>query len=58
LDPVGVFKQGTPDSVRAAVKALLEKTAGYPNFIISSGCDLPPHVPVENIVAFLNAVNG
>jgi uroporphyrinogen decarboxylase len=58
LDPVGVFKQGTPDSIKVAVEELLAKTAGYTNFVVSSGCDLPPHVPEENIAAFLQVVNG
>ncbi len=57
LDPVGIFKQGTPDSVKIAVEMLLEDTAGYRNFVISSGCDLPPYVPEANIKAFLQAVN-
>ena len=58
LDPVGVFKQGTPESIRSAVSDLLAKTKDYPNFVISSGCDLPPFVPEENIKAFLDAVRN
>jgi len=57
LDPVGVFKQGTPESIRISVTDLLAKTKDYPNFVISSGCDLPPFVPEENIKAFLDAVS-
>ena len=56
LDPVGVFKQGTPETIKAAVNELLTKAKNYPNFVISSGCDLPPFVPEENIEAFLEAV--
>jgi uroporphyrinogen decarboxylase len=56
LDPVSVFKQGTPDTVFALTTKLLEETAAYPNFVISSGCDIPPHAANENIEAFLNAV--
>jgi len=58
LDPVGVFKQGTPESIRSAVSDLLAKTKDYPNFVISSGCDLPPFVPEENIKAFLDAIKN
>lgn len=58
LDPVGVFKQGTPESIKHAVNDLLTKTKGYENFIISSGCDLPPFVPKENLNAFLDAVKS
>ena len=57
LDPVGVFKQGTEASVRKAVGDLLQTATNHPNFVISSGCDLPPYVPEANIKAFLQAVN-
>jgi uroporphyrinogen decarboxylase len=56
LDPVGVFKMGTPDEVYAQTKALLEKTASFSNFVISSGCDIPPHASNANIEAFFRAV--
>jgi len=56
LNPVGVFQQGTVESVRKETQALLGKTKGYRNFVISSGCDLPPHVPEANIRVFLDTV--
>ncbi|MTK52724.1 uroporphyrinogen decarboxylase family protein [Paludibacter sp.] len=56
LDPVGVFKMGTPDEVYAQTKELLEKTTSYANFVISSGCDIPPHASNANIEAFFRAV--
>jgi uroporphyrinogen decarboxylase len=28
---------------------------GHSNFILSSGCDLPPEVPLENVAAFMTA---
>lgn len=56
LNPVGVFKQGSVDSVMHETKTLLQETASHRNFVISSGCDLPPFVPEENIEAFLQAV--
>lgn len=36
--------------------ALLEATSGFDNFILSTGCDVPPHVPFENISAFYEAL--
>lgn len=57
IDPVGVFKQGTPEQVYAATSALLERTAEFPNFVLSTGCDVPPRVPVENIEAFYQALD-
>lgn len=57
LDPVNVFKMASPETVYNTTFELLEKTAKYKNFIISSGCDIPPGVPVDNIKAFFDAVN-
>ena len=56
LDPVGVFRMSTPEQVRQATKNLLEQTAGYKNFVLSSGCDVPPHTPLENVKAFYEAL--
>ena len=55
VDPVGVLRMGTPESVREASTALLEKCSMYPNFVLSSGCDMPPKTPWENINAFFAA---
>ena len=55
VDPSSEFRNGTPESVRAATMAVLEKCAKYPNFVLSSGCDIPPVSPLENIDAFFNA---
>jgi uroporphyrinogen decarboxylase len=57
LDPVSLFKDGTPEQMREATLHLLEKMRPYPNFILSSGCDTPPHTPIENINAFFDALN-
>lgn len=57
LDPVSVFKDATPAEMRAATLDLLEKMRDYPNFVLSSGCDTPPHTPMENIDAFFNALD-
>ena len=57
LDPVGVFKEMNPAGVYRTVSELLEKTAGFPDFIVSSGCDTPPGVPMANIEAFYKALN-
>ena len=52
LDPVSVFKQAKVEDVEKKTAELLEKTREYKNFVISSGCDLPPHVPAANLQAF------
>lgn len=57
LDPVSVFKDATPAEMREATLDLLEKMRDYPNFVLSSGCDTPPHTPMENIDAFFKALD-
>ena len=57
LDPVSLFKDGTPEQMRQATLDLLEKMRPYPNFVLSSGCDTPPHTPKENVDAFFSALN-
>jgi len=56
LDPVNVLKTMTADQVYEKTLQLLEKTASYKNYVLSSGCDLPSAVPMKNIQAFLNAL--
>ncbi|MEQ3363377.1 uroporphyrinogen decarboxylase family protein [Raoultibacter massiliensis] len=58
IDPAGEIKNGTPESVRAATTALMESCASYPNFVPSTGCDVPPMAPWENIEAFFDAVDS
>ena len=55
VDPAGVLRMGSPDEVRAATTELLRTCAGYPNFLLSSGCDIPPMTPWDNIQAFFDA---
>ncbi|KKB57420.1 methylcobamide--CoM methyltransferase [Parabacteroides gordonii] len=56
IDPVGILKQATPEEVYRITADLLAKTAQYKNFVISSGCDMPPFVPDVNIKAFYRAI--
>lgn len=56
LDPVSMFKDATPAEMREATLQLLEATREYPNFVLSSGCDTPPHTPFANIDAFFDAL--
>jgi len=58
LDPVGIFKMSDKGNVYLETLKLLEKTAAHKNFIISSGCDLPPGVPLENVNAFYKALDS
>jgi uroporphyrinogen decarboxylase len=56
LDPAGVFVQLPPEQVHARVTGLLELRRRHPNFVISSGCDLPPNAPLAGLDALFRAV--
>ena len=46
---------GTPESMTEAVHTLMERCKAYPNFVLSSGCDIPPDAKWNNIRAFFAA---
>ena len=56
IDPVGIMQQASPEKVREETLALLNATAEWDNYILSTGCDVPPHTPFENISAFYEAL--
>lgn len=58
IDPAGQFAAGTVDSITASTRTLLDECGSYPNFVPSSGCDIPAHAKWENIAAFFAAVKG
>ncbi len=57
VDPAGQFRNGTPESVKEATIELMEKCASYPNYVPSSGCDIPPLSSWDNIQAFFDGLN-
>ncbi|MBK9139326.1 MAG: uroporphyrinogen decarboxylase family protein [Verrucomicrobia bacterium] len=56
LDPATYWVQATPDEMKAAARELLAATAGSRNFVLSSGCDVPPKAPLANVDAFFAAL--
>ena len=55
ISPIGSLLRGKPGTVQKEVLQLLKSMESYPNFILSTGCDLPQETPLENIHAFMNA---
>ena len=55
IDPSSVFFMGTPEYVFEKTMTLLKEMEPYPNFILSSGCDLAPSVDEKNIQAYYSA---
>jgi uroporphyrinogen decarboxylase len=56
LDPSALFRMGTPDDVEAATTTLLAAMRPWPNFVLSSGCDIPPGTPLANLDRFFATV--
>lgn len=56
IDPANCFRLGSPEKMKERTTALLERCSKYPNFSISSGCDIPPLSPWKNIDAFFQAI--
>ncbi len=56
IDPVACFTAGTPEQMYEETTALLRRCSGHRNFVISSGCDIPPRASWDNIDAFFAAV--
>ena len=56
VDPAGEFRNGTSESIYNATQEILRKCGNHSNFVISSGCDIPPMSPWENIDSFFKAV--
>lgn len=57
IDPAGQLKDGTPDSIREETLRIMGECCSHKNFVISSGCDIPPASSWENLDAFFAAVD-
>ena len=56
VSPSAQFRNGTPESIYAVTTEILKECSKYRNFVISSGCDIPPMSPWANIDSFFRAV--
>lgn len=55
VSPAFQFRGGTPESIREETLKIMGQCCQAPNFVISSGCDIPPLSPWENADAFFAA---
>jgi uroporphyrinogen decarboxylase len=55
VSPTAVMVDMNPAGVYRETRALMEAMSPYRNFILSTGCDLPPETPLDNIQAFMDA---
>lgn len=49
MDPVSVIRNGTPGSIRAAVRRAFAEAG--PPYMVNAGCEIPPGTPAENLRA-------
>ena len=58
VSPSRQFCNGTPATITEETHRIMAACSGHPNFMVSSGCDIPPLSPWENIDAFFEAVKS
>lgn len=56
MDPVKYFCDVSKEEMDVKVKELFEKLGKYPNWLISSGCDIPSHAKWENIEQYYKSI--
>lgn len=55
VDPV-MFKNGTPEDIKAETEKVYNECKQFDNFMLSSGCDIPAQAKWENIDAYFDKV--
>lgn len=55
INPSATILTGMPEDIIQEVNSLLKDMESYPNYVLSTGCDLPQETPLENINAFMEA---
>ena len=58
LDEHDFYNVDNVESIKEETLRVMEACCKYPNFVISSGCDIPPMSKWENIDAFFEAVDS
>lgn len=56
IDPVNCFCGCSADELEQKERALLKECGAYSNFVLSTGCDLPPKAKWENIQRFFRTL--
>ena len=55
ISPTKTIVYGSPEEVKEEVNDLIKLMKNFPNYVLSTGCDLPLETPLENISAFMEA---
>jgi uroporphyrinogen decarboxylase len=57
VDPLKVMKLGAAFDVKSRTLELLEQMGKYRNFVLSTGCEVPPGATIENLDAFYKTLD-
>jgi len=57
VDPLKVMKMGEVFDVKSRTLELLEQMGKYRNFVLSTGCEVPPGATVQNLDAFYKTLD-
>ena len=57
VDPLKVMKLGEVFDVKSRTLELLEQMGKYKNFVLSTGCEVPPGATIENLDAFYKTLD-
>ena len=58
ISPSNAFNNNSVQNIKHVTTRLLNQCGHYNNFIISSGCDIPPYTDFDNIDAFFEVVQS
>ena len=58
IDPSGIIARGPVGRIEEEVSDLCDMMGTNPNFVMSTGCALPPSTPVANVAAFIRSAKG
>lgn len=58
ISPSNGFNNNTPEGINLMTRRLLEQCGHHKNFVISSGCDIPPNTDLDTISSFFDTVES
>jgi MtaA/CmuA family methyltransferase len=53
IDPVAVIELGSESEIKHETSDIASSMGIYPNFVLSTGCAVPPQAPVDNVRIFV-----
>lgn len=56
IDPVAVIQNGDSKLIVEKTEQLLYQLSNFPNYVISTGCDLPLNTKIDNLKTYCNTV--